>query len=114
MKKMFYVLLTLSIGLFLSVNLYADDKIVTAKTLSIDDVKKNFMDYNFKGNQNRWRPNEIDKGSLIINGVHQEGNKATVFISFNRKGEIRNITCSLVRFNSGKWFVIPERIFLKK
>jgi len=116
MKKMVYCFFILSIGLILSVNLYADDEIVTSKTLSIDDVKKNFMDYNFKENKNSWNPNDIDADSLTIYGVHQEGNTATVFISFRVKhtGNIANSAVSLVRFNSGEWFIVPEGIFLKK
>jgi len=51
-------------------------RVVTSKNLSIDDVKNNFMDYNFREDRDSWKPNEIEKGSLIIHGVHQEGNTA--------------------------------------
>ena len=89
-------------------------RVVTSKNLSIDDVKNNFMDYNFQEDQDSWKPNEIEKGFLIIHGVHQEGNTATVSISLRYKGIVDSKRCSLVRFNSGKWYVIPEGVFLKK
>lgn len=94
--------------------MYAGGEIVTSKTLSIDDVKNNFMDYNFIDNGTDWKPNEIEKGSLIIHGVHQEGNSAIVFFSFRYKGQVKNRRCSLIRFNSGKWYIVHEEDFLKK
>ncbi len=108
MKKMllagFVMLLVFPLGLA-----YGED-VVTSKGLSIGDVK---------GYLSRQ-----DWITLVeVHGIHQQGNKATVYYKgkepvpdfIDKSGfHIIESTMELVRFNSGKWFVVKDGTFLTK
>jgi len=118
MNKFFLLkmaIFTIVLSLCLVSNIYAEGEIVTSETLSIDDVKENFMDYHFTVDPDeRWIPTEIEKGSLKIHGIYQEGNKATVYLTFVVNHKVQSKKCSFIRFNSGKWYIVPEGDFLRK
>jgi hypothetical protein len=86
------------------------NEVVTAEKLTIEDVKGLLSGQ--------------DWVTLVeVHGIYQDGNKATVhykgkepvppFIS--KEGfQMTEQTLDLVRFNSGKWFVPRDGVFLKK
>jgi len=85
-------------------------EVVTAEELTIADVKGHLA-------RGDWL-------TLVeIFGIHQEGNKATVYYKgkepvppfISKEGfQIAEATLELVRFNSGKWFIKNEGTYLKR
>lgn len=80
---------------------YAGDEFVTSEKLSIADVE-NYMKR---------------EGYPRVEGIHQEGNKATIYFPDGGRFAKREV----IRFNSGKWVcapakgsVVPRLIYITK
>jgi hypothetical protein len=107
MKK---VLLGLFVLFVFPMGMVYGEEVVTSDKLSMDDVKGHLA-----------RQSWITLVELY--GIHQEGSRATVYYKgkepappfISKEGfQITEATLELVRFNSGKWFVTREGMFLKK
>jgi len=84
--------------------------VVTSEKLSMEDVKGHLSGQ--------------DWIILVeVHGIYQDGNKATVYYEgkepvppfISETGfQVTEQTLELVRFNSGKWFVTRDGVFLEK
>ncbi len=128
MKNLLSILTLAMLLLIVCTTGWAQENFVTAKKLSLDDVKNAILTGSLlirtPGGGN-WSIPEIEPNSIKIRGIHQKDNTATIYCSFTVRGQNSSYNgkyntndkrsyVSLVRFDSGKWYSPMDDLFLTK
>lgn len=80
-------------------------QVVTSRQLQIEDVKRAATEC--------LTSQECVVGRVL--GIHQEGSSARVYVRYSNKAKEQDVTVvDLVRFNSGKWYNLTSKDYLKK
>ena len=80
-------------------------QVVTSRQLQIEDVKRAATEC--------LASQECILGRVM--GIYQEGGSARVYVRYSNKAKKQDVTVvDLVRFNSGKWYNLTSKDYLRK
>jgi hypothetical protein len=108
--KHFFISLAIFVFVIAPVVASSQEGIITSNKLEannnlVNSIKTVRFNSSSGGGRYSLEYKNMDINSVKVVGIHQEGVSATIYCSFISNGKQRIGYMSVIRFNSGKWYI---------